>query len=86
MSVRYATVTHIRSQAASPAYWRTVSGYGAKIPTRYMVRVLDVAQPGRWRRVYAAVYGNSASLYITVEGQDLYLDGAALNLLEASNA
>ena len=85
-AIRYATVTHIRSQAEPPAYGRTISGYGAKIPTRHMVRVLDVAQPNRWRRVYAVAYGNSPSLYITVEGQDLFLDATALNLLEASNA
>lgn len=37
----------------------TVTGYGAKLPTPYMVQ-LD----GRWRRVYCACYGNASSLYI----------------------
>lgn len=41
----------------------TLSGYGAKIPTRYMVQF-----GARWRRVYAACYGNAATLYIGKPG------------------
>lgn len=52
-----------------PTYGQTVTGYGGKIPTRYMVKYA-----GRWRRVYAMSYGNSASLYIVVGGQDALLD------------
>lgn len=37
----------------------TASGYGARIPTRYMVFF-----NGRWRRVYARQYGNAGTLYI----------------------
>lgn len=37
----------------------TASGYGARIPTPYMVKWL-----GRWRRVYAACFSNVASYYI----------------------
>ena len=37
----------------------TASGYGARIPTPYMVKWL-----GRWRRVYAACFSNVASHYI----------------------
>lgn len=37
----------------------TASGYGARIPTRYMVQV-----NGKWRRVYAICYSNSGTLYI----------------------
>ena len=37
----------------------TATGYGARIPTRYMVQY-----NGRWRRVYAACYGIAASHYI----------------------
>lgn len=37
----------------------TATGYGARIPTTYMVK-----WQGRWRRVYAACYGNAASTYI----------------------
>lgn len=42
-----------------PKYWRTVTGYGKKLPTEYMVR-----HNGKWRRVYAVCYSNSASHYI----------------------
>lgn len=42
---------------------RTVSGYGAAMPTRYMVYMR-----GRWRRVYAACYGNAASFYVGTPG------------------
>lgn len=38
----------------------TASGYGAKIPTRYMVRTIDNV----WRRVYCAIYSNSGTLYV----------------------
>lgn len=37
----------------------TASGYGAAIPSRYMVRF-----NGRWRRVYVKVYSNSGTLYL----------------------
>jgi hypothetical protein len=37
----------------------TATGYGNRIPTAYMVK-----WEGRWRRVYAACYGNAASTYI----------------------
>ena len=37
----------------------TATGYGNRIPTVYMVQ-----WQGRWRRVYAACYGNAASTYI----------------------
>lgn len=42
----------------------TASGYGPRIPTPYMIR-----HGGRWRRVYAACYGNAASTYIGPAGQ-----------------
>lgn len=38
----------------------TTSGYGKKIPTRYMVRTIN----NKWRRVYCAVYSNSGTLYV----------------------
>lgn len=37
----------------------TASGYGARIPTRWMVRF-----DGRWRRVYCIQYGNAGTLFI----------------------
>lgn len=41
----------------------TASGYGAKIPTRYKVRL-----NGRLYRVYATCYGNAASNWIKAGG------------------
>jgi hypothetical protein len=37
----------------------TATGYGARIPTRYMVQV-----NGKWRRVYAIQYSNAGTLFI----------------------
>lgn len=37
----------------------TASGYGSKIPTRYMVK-----HNNRMKRVYCALYGNSGTCYI----------------------
>lgn len=37
----------------------TATGYGNRIPTRYMVRVNQ-----RWRRVYCAIWSNVGTLYI----------------------
>lgn len=42
----------------------TISGYGAAIRTRYMVRINS-----RWRRVYCAQFGNSGTLYIGKPGK-----------------
>jgi hypothetical protein len=41
------------------------SGYGRKIPTRYMVRTIDQ----RWRRVYCVQWSNAGSLYIVQNGE-----------------
>lgn len=43
--------------------------YGQKLPSRYMVHYLN-----RWRRVYIMQFGNAGSFYITVKGEDLFLD------------
>lgn len=49
----------------SPLWWHgkglsyTATGYGRKIPTRYMVRIRN-----RWRRVYACQLGNAGTCYI----------------------
>ena len=37
----------------------TAAGYGARLPTRYMVQV-----NGKWRRVYAICYSNSGTMFI----------------------
>lgn len=44
----------------------TATGYGAKIPTQYMVKY-----SGRWMRVYCRIYSNIGSLYIISKGLKL---------------
>lgn len=46
-----------------PRKGRTQTGYGAQMPTRYMVK-----WNGRWRRVYVANYGNAGTAYIGKRG------------------
>lgn len=65
----------------SPSYGRTVSGYGGKIPTRYLVRYA-----GRWRRVYAMQYGNAGSVYLVVNGRDTFLDTDTEHALMAAGS
>lgn len=55
----------------------SVTGYGPKIPTRYMFRIAN-----RWHRVYMAQYGNSGSAYVVIKGKDYYLAGSAEFILE----
>ena len=43
---------------------RSVSGYGSKLPTSYMIKFRN-----RWRRVYAICWSNCATHYIKVDGQ-----------------
>lgn len=50
-------------ETPSPRYGLSMSGYGAQIPTRHMVR-----WENRWRRVYVAVWGNSGTAYIGKPG------------------
>lgn len=38
----------------------TATGYGSKIPTRYMVRTIDQ----KWRRVYCAIFSNNGTYYV----------------------
>ena len=37
----------------------TATGYGARIPSRYMVQI-----NGKWRRVYCRIYSNIGTLFI----------------------
>lgn len=55
----------------TPTYGRTVSGYGGKIPTEYMLRLVG-ERP--WKRVYAMCYGNAVSLYVLRHGKEFFLD------------
>ena len=48
----------------------TSSGYGKRIPTRYMVRYL-----GKWRRVYCCVYSNIGTCYIGKLSDNLIVGG-----------
>lgn len=49
----------------TPTWWQdlglsfSATGYGSRIPTRYMVKF-----NGRWRRVYCRQYSNAGTLYI----------------------
>ena len=47
----------------------SVTGYGSKLPTQYLLHCSD----GYKRRVYARCYSNVASLYIVVQGKEFYL-------------
>lgn len=56
----------------------TASGYGSRIPTRYLVKFND-----KWRRVYCRIYSNTGSLYIgklSPVGENLFVN------LETENA
>ena len=46
----------------------TATGYGAKIPTSYMVR-----HNRRWKRVYCMIYSNAGSLFIMNMREKIYL-------------
>lgn len=61
-------VTEIKTTNV-PTSGQTVSGYGGKIPTRYMIKYA-----GRWHRVYSMAYGNSATPYIRKGGRVLVMD------------
>ena len=47
----------------------SVTGYGSKIPTQYLLHCSDNYK----RRVYARCYSNVSSLYIVVQGKEFYL-------------
>jgi len=55
-------------RGTAPAYGRSASGFGSKIPTGYTVRLC-----GRWRRVYVMQYGNAGSAYVVYQGVRCYL-------------
>jgi hypothetical protein len=55
----YLTQTAPVKETETPRHGHTASGYGARIPTRYMVYYRR-----RWRRVYAICYSNASTLFI----------------------
>lgn len=56
----------------------SVSGYGAKLPTRYMLTLKD----GITRRVYVVCYGNSGSTYVLIRGVRHYLSTWSEHLID----
>lgn len=50
----------------------TVTGYGSKIPTEYMIKVNDDCGR-RWHRIYCSIYGNSGASYIIVKNRRKYI-------------
>ena len=57
-----------RESDTLPRSGQTVSGYGGRIPTRYMVRI-----GSRWHRVRAMSYSNGATYYVRLAGHDVVL-------------
>lgn len=59
---------------ASPLQWQidglqfTASGYGAKIPTQFMVKYR-----GKLRRVYTMIYSNIGTMYIGKRSDNLII-------------
>ena len=47
----------------------TTTGYGDKIPTRFMAHI-----QGRWRRVYARCYSNVVTCYIVLNGNEVAIE------------
>lgn len=45
---------------------RSITGYGHKIPTSYMIKYLNI-----WRRVYCATYSNNGTTWCTVNGKEI---------------
>jgi hypothetical protein len=53
----------------------TSSGYGSRIPSRYLVQ-----WAGRWRRVYVTQWSNAGSAWVRIGGEkvSVQLEGGAL--------
>lgn len=58
-----------------PLWWQvqglgfTRSGYGKRIPTRFMVQY-----KGKWRRVYCCIYSNAGTCYIGKREENLIVN------------
>ena len=64
------TVTAVRRRTTdTPHSGRTTSGYGSKLPTRYMLYVGN-----RWRRVYAICWSNASTCYIIIKGERIVVN------------
>ena len=79
------TYTDITDAMVNETWWQkrnlsyTATGYGHKIPTRYMVKLSD---SNRWHRVYCMIYGNSGTIYVISKGSELVLSADAEHVLE----
>lgn len=56
---------------------QSISGYGKKITTAYMVRPEGAK---RFYRVYHTIYSNCGSMWITVKGQRYYLRDTSFDM------
>lgn len=56
---------------------RSLTGYGPKVPTRYMVKLGH-----NWHRVYMMQYGNSGAAYVILKGEDRLLDTDTEHMLQ----
>lgn len=56
---------------------RSATGYGRKIPTRYMVQITK-----RWHRIYMMQYSNAGTAYVLKGGDELILETATEHRLE----
>lgn len=61
------TVSAVKITEAPPN--RSATGYGGKIPTRYMLRIGK-----RWQRVYMMQYGNAGTAYVRTKDGDRVLE------------
>lgn len=84
----YVEAAHVGAVALAPMRhhdaglsW-TATGYGRKIPTRFMLAHADGRGGYRWHRVYVAQYGNSGSAYIIVRGRMTFLTPKVEHALE----
>ena len=81
-----------RKQTKTP-YNKSVSGYGSKLPTSWMLRLSLseekryssglhsfslMTETRRWHRVYVICYGNAGSAYVLVMGKRKYLSDSAI--------
>ena len=62
----------VRSEA--PIYNRSLSGYGAKLPTCYNVLVSMHGKKARFYRVYCAIFSNIGTCYICSKKENYIVD------------
>lgn len=66
--------TILETRITEPPKSRSISGYGSKIPTQYMIRASwHWGTNAQWRRVYAICWSNVASHYIVIKKQRWFL-------------